>query len=260
MVRERHSFDCAAFVLRGLAGATNRVEYGAMASESESNPILSRVALFSGLSENERRAITSRIVRQHADAGTLIFNEGDACQGLFIVEAGAVKIFKTSASGREQVLAIEGPGGLIAELPVFDDGPYPASASATVDATLLFLSKRDFRSLCVEHPEIGLKVLKAVGQRLRRLVALIEELSFTTVRHRLASLLMRLARTQGRATPRGIELVLPSNQELGNQIGTVRELVSRNLSRFQAEGAIRMDGKQVLITDIEALEAELEAM
>lgn len=231
-----------------------------MSATFETYPILSRVALFSGLSDNERRAVAGRVVRQQVDAGELIFNEGDACQGLFIVETGAVKIFKTSASGREQILAIEGPGGLIAELPVFDDGPYPASASATEPTTLLFLSKRDFRSLCLEHPEMGLKVLKAVGQRLRRLVGLIEELSFTTVRHRLASLLMRLARTEGKATARGIELTLPSNQELGNQIGTVRELVSRNLSRFQAEGAIRMDGKQVLITDVEALEAELEVM
>ena len=77
------------------------------------------------------------------------------------------------------------PGSSIAELPVFDGGPYPASAVAVNDTGLLFLSKQDFRALCVTYPEVALKVLSVVGARLRRLVGIIEELSFTTVRHRL---------------------------------------------------------------------------
>jgi len=120
----------------------------------------------------------------------------------------------------------------------------------------LFLSKADFRALCLEHPNIALKVLKATGRRLRRLVALIEELSFTTVRQRLAGLLLRIAAKEGIPTSDGLEITLPANQEIGAHIGTVRELVSRNLSRFQAEGMIRMDGKQLVILDGARLEEE----
>lgn len=221
--------------------------------------ILGRVALFADLSEPELDAISRRVSRRSLLGGETLFSEGDACQGLFVIESGAVRIYKTAPSGREQVLAIERPGGIVAELPVFDDGPYPASCSAVVETVALFLSKADFRALCLEHPGITLKVLKATGKRLRRLVALIEELSFTTVRQRLAGLLLRIAAKEGTPTPDGPEITLPANQEIGAHIGTVRELVSRNLSRFQSEGLIRMDGKNVVILDADKLEEESQS-
>jgi Crp-like helix-turn-helix domain len=132
--------------------------------------------------------------------------------------------------------------------------------TALDDATLLFVSKQDFQSLCLTHPQVSLKVLRVVGARLRRLVGIIEELSFTTVRHRLAAFLVRLAKTSGERATDGIEIKLPANnQELASQIGTVRELVSRNLSRFQAEGMLKIDGRNVTVTNLTALEAELES-
>jgi len=153
---------------------------------------------------------------------------------------------------------VEGPGSSVAELPVFDGSTYPASTAAADDARVYFISRQDFHSLCLVHPQVPLKVLKVVGSRLRRLVGIIEELSFTTVRSRLISVLLRLAQS-GRKTPAGIEIQLPpSNQELASQIGTVRELVSRNLSRLQAEELIHMDAKTVVIPDLQRLKAELE--
>jgi CRP/FNR family transcriptional regulator, cyclic AMP receptor protein len=143
---------------------------------------------------------------------------------------------------------------------VFDGGNYPASVTAIDDATLLFVSKQDFQSLCLTHPQVSLKVLRVVGARLRRLVGIIEELSFTTVRHRLAAFLVRLANTSGKRTEKGLEISLPANnQELASQIGTVRELVSRNLSRLQAKGMLRIEGRSVFITDLKGLEAELQS-
>ena len=131
--------------------------------------------------------------------------------------------------------------------------------AAIDDATLLFISKQDFQGLCLAHPQVALKVLRVVGARLRRLVGIIEELSFTTVRHRLASFLLRQAHKEGKRKNGGVEISLPtSNQEFAAQIGTVRELVSRNLSRLQAEGVIEIDGRSVLIRDMKALEAETQ--
>ena len=227
-------------------------------SDSDPIAVLNRVSLFADLSETELRALAAPTSRTTAGPGEIIFDEGEPCEGLYVVESGAVKIFKTSASGREQVLTVEGPGGIVAELPVFDGGPYPASGSAVRETELLFVSKRDFRSLCLENPEVSLKVLKSVGRRLRGLVGLIEELSFTTVRHRLAALLVRYAKADGKPVAEGVEFTIPANHELASQIGTVRELVSRNLSRFQAEGLIRMEGKSVLVLDLPGLEKELE--
>ena len=221
---------------------------------------LSRVPIFSGLTETELSFLTQRTVPRNYSAGETVFSEGQPCTGLYVVETGHVRIFKSSAGGREQVLSIDGPGSSVAELPVFDGGNYPASVAAIDNATLLFVSKQDFQALCLAHPEVALKVLRVVGARLRRLVGIIEELSFTTVRHRLAAFLLRLARTAGKRTPDGLEITLPvNNQELASQIGTVRELVSRNLSRFQAEGLLKVEGRSVVITDLKSLETELQS-
>src|SRR5271157_6566226 len=92
--------------------------------------LLKRVPIFSSLSEQEFAFLMPRLVQRRFHAGEIIFNEGDACAGLYIVQSGNVRIFKSSAGGREQVLAIDGPGSSIAELPVFDGGNYPASAQA----------------------------------------------------------------------------------------------------------------------------------
>src|SRR5579872_4147923 len=142
---------------------------------------LTRVPIFSGLSEAERSFLAQRTVPRRFSAGETVFAEGEPCAGLFVVESGHVRIFKTSAGGREQVLSVDGPGSSVAELPVFDGGNYPASVAAVEDATLLFVSKQDFQALCLAHPQVSLKVLRVVGARLRRLVGIIEELSFTTV-------------------------------------------------------------------------------
>jgi CRP/FNR family transcriptional regulator len=216
--------------------------------------------LFAGLTDAQYSLLASRLVERNFDAGEMIFQEGQPCAGMFIIQSGSVRIFKNSSSGREQVLAIEGAGASIAELPVFDGGSYPASTQALAKSSLLFLSKQDFHSLCMQHPEVSLQVLAKIGARLRQLVGIIEELSFTTVRHRLAALLLRMARSEGHKTPAGTEIILTtSNQDIAAQIGTVRELVSRNLSRFQSEGLIRLDGRTVLIPRLDRLEHEIDA-
>ena len=221
---------------------------------------LRRVPIFSGLAESELKFLVERAATYRYSAGELIFSEGETCKGLYVVESGHVRIFKSSAAGREQVLSIDGPGSSIAELPVFDGGAYPASAIAVEDATLFFIAQQDFQALCLAHPQVGLKVLRVVGGRLRRLVGIIEELSFSTVRHRLANYLIRLSQQSGKRTAKGTVVSLPvNNQELASQIGTVRELVSRNLSRMQAEGMLKIDGREVTLRNLKALEEEIRS-
>lgn len=221
---------------------------------------LRKVPIFSGLTESELSFLTARTAERKVASGEIIFSEGEPCAGLFVVQSGNVRIYKSSAGGREQVLSIDGAGSSIAELPVFDGGNYPASAEALSDTTLLFVSKQHFHAMCLQHPEVSLKVLRIVGARLRRLVGIIEELSFTTVRHRLAALLVRMAKSEGKNVNGTLEFTLnANNQELAAQLGTVRELVSRNLSRLQSEGLIRMDGRNITVPDLKKLAAELHS-
>lgn len=222
--------------------------------------ILRKTQLFTALTPAEMRALCVRVRNKQFERGELLFSEGAPCSGLFIVVSGKIRIFKLSPAGREMVLAIEGPGSSFAELPVFDGGNYPASASAVEDTETLFISRRDFQNFCREHPNVALKVIAIVGSRLRRLVGIIEDLSFTTVRQRLISALLRLAQENGVATNNGVRIELgKTHQDLASELGTVREIISRNLSRLQAEGFLETDGRAILIKDVAALKHEQAA-
>ena len=142
-------------------------------------------------------------------------------------------------------------------MPVFDGGNYPASCTSVGETTLLFISKQDFHAACLAHPQVSLKVLRTVGARLRHLVGIIEELSFTTVRERLIALLVRQAEATGRRSKEGLQFELTkSHQELAAELGTVRELVSRNLSRLQAEGLLEVEGRKIVVKDLAGLKQE----
>ena len=103
--------------------------------------VLGRTPLLASLSQPELQHLAVRTVRKLFSAGELIFSEGEPCNGLHIIASGKVRIFKTSVSGREQVLALNGPGESVAELPVFDGGPFPASAIAVNDTEMAFISR-----------------------------------------------------------------------------------------------------------------------
>ena len=113
---------------------------------------LSEIALFAGLSESEIQALAQRSVERRFAAEEMLFWEGEPCAGIFLLTQGSVKIFKTSAAGREMMLALETAPGSVAELPLFDGGPYPASVRAVGPVEALFIrsagSSRMWRSSC----------------------------------------------------------------------------------------------------------------
>jgi CRP/FNR family transcriptional regulator len=185
----------------------------------------------------------------------VLFWEGEACAGIFLLIEGSVKIFKTSPGGREMMLALETAPSTVAELPLFDGGPYPASVRAVEPVAALFINKSDFQQVCRQFPDVALKLLAVVGHRLRQLVAVVESMTFGSVTQRLARLLLDTARQAG-----GDRFDLPlTHQELASRLGTVREVVSRNLARFRVEGFVRIQGHQLQILDREGLAREAEA-
>jgi CRP-like cAMP-binding protein len=220
--------------------------------------VLSRTEFFSGLTRDELTPILKLMTKVSRAPGDIIHNDGDDCDGLYVIESGTLRYFKRRANGREQEMGIEHEGGVAAMLPVLDDQPAMAACVAVTQSNLLFLSKVNFREICRQNPEIGLKVLRAISVRMRRMILLVEELSFTTVSQRLAALLLRLAQSEGTRTDEGVVFKLPTNQEVGARIGTVREIVSRNLAKFQADGMIRLDGRNAIVTNVPGLQAEAQ--
>jgi len=227
------------------------------ALKSDLAAMLRRLPLFNDLSEDELALIAERVSIHRYDSGAIIFFEGDVCRELFIVKEGMVKILKTAPSGRQQLIGVERAGNSLSEVPVFDGGAYPATAQAVASTILLRLEADHFRGICLSRPEVALKVIRVLGHRLRSMGSLIEDLSFSTVRGRLVAHLIRVAQECGRHTSRGIEFELTeNNEELAARLGTVRELVSRNLGRLHNQGWIEIRRRTVTIPNLAALREE----
>jgi len=204
------------------------------------------------MSEAEVQALAQRAVERRFAADEMLFWEGEPCEGVFLIIQGSVKIFRTSPGGREVMLAIETAPSSVAELPLFDGGAYPASVRAVEPVMSLFINKNDFQQVCRQYPDVALKILGVVGRRLRQLVMLVEAMTFGSVTQRLARVLLKMAAATDTVD-------LPTHQELASRLGTVREVVSRNLSRFRAQGLIRIRGREVQVTNRPGLQQEADS-
>jgi CRP-like cAMP-binding protein len=187
-------------------------------------------------------------------AGAFIQFEGDEAEAMYVIGQGHVKIARTAASGREQVLYVLGSGSHFNTVPIFDEGTCPANAQALTDVLLLVLPREAMRRVVERHPPLALALLKEFTGRLRHLVNLVDELALHTVQGRLAGLLL----AQAAAAERG-EIVPPLTQaEMAAHLGTVREMVGRTLKTFEALGLIRLERGRIAILDRTGLEAQRE--
>ncbi|MFI5230581.1 MAG: Crp/Fnr family transcriptional regulator, partial [Gemmatimonadales bacterium] len=168
--------------------------------------LLQRIPLFAELHDDALQQLARRCVTKSVPAGTVLFRTGEECRGLYMIDSGRVRIYRTDPEGREQVLHVEGPGRTVAELPMFDGGPYPASAITTENCQLAFLPLAAFECLYRNQPDIAHAIIRALGRRLRHLVHLTETLAFRDVAARLAMLLVGYAERAGVATALGIEI------------------------------------------------------
>ncbi len=215
---------------------------------------LRHTALFGGLSDPELSSLASRAVERKLSRGEILFMAGDEAAGLFVVTEGALRAYREGVDGREQIIHVERAGATIAELPVFDDKPYPSTVAAEENSTVLFLAKTDVLALCLANPEVALTALKLMSGRLRKCAELVEALSLREVDQRLARWLLTEARSRGKRLSDKLELNLVlTNQQIAAHIGSVREVVSRALARLQQNGLIEVDGRHVVIRDEAAL-------
>ena len=217
--------------------------------------MLARVPYFQVLPARPRLALARRLRTIGFAAGQPVFEEGAPCDGLWIVVAGQIKVFRTAAAGREQVLHIEGPGATLGEVPLFDRGGYVASAAALTTARLLWIPQGEIDALCRRHPAVALAIIATLARRVRAFAGLAGDLTLRPVRARLAGFLLDEARRAGRRTPEGVEITLPgTREEIAARIGTVREPLSRALAALRRQGAVTVRGRRLRVLDRKALE------
>jgi CRP/FNR family transcriptional regulator len=218
--------------------------------------LLRQLPLFASFGEPALVRLAARCVSRNFPAGHVLFSTGEPCRGLYIVESGRVRIYRTSPGGREQVLHSEGPGRPVAELPLFDGGDYPASAITEAESRLVFLPRADFEALYRENPDVAQAVIRTLGKRLRHLVHVTETLAFRDVAARLASFLAEYAEQHGTvAAGGGTEITVDrTREELSFEVGTARESVSRALKQLATKGIIEpLSSKRMLIPDVARL-------
>jgi CRP-like cAMP-binding protein len=220
---------------------------------------LRNTTLFGGLNEAELQVLAEHAVERRLARDEILFIAGDEAQGLFVIVAGSLRAFREGVDGREQVIHVERAGATIAELPVFDDKPYPSTVAAEEETVVLFLDKREVRTLCLKYPLIALAALKLLAGRLRKCAELVEALSLHEVDQRLARWLLNEARVRGGRKGETLEVALVlTNQQIAARIGSVREVVSRALNRLQNNGLIVIEGRTVRIVDETALSVYAE--
>ena len=215
---------------------------------------LKRTALFKQLDDATLRLVAEHAVPRHYRRDEVLFLAGEEAHGLFVIVNGSVRAFRERVDGREQVIHVERAGATVAEVPVFDDGANPSTVAAEEDTDTLFLDKRDVRQLSLQHPAIPMAAVRVLASRLRRCAELVEALSLKEVGQRVARFLVSEARRHGEPTNDGVCLMLTqTNQQIAARVGSVREVISRALSRLQNDGLIVLEDRKLTIPDIEAL-------
>ena len=200
------------------------------------------------MSDAELDAIKQSFSEKTVQRGEVILREGESSDTLFFVVAGAVKIFKTSAQGKEQILSIARPGEALNDIPVFDGGANPMNAQALGPVTLYGIKKDRLQNIMQQYPKVALNTSKVLAERMRQLVTLVEDLSFRHVLGRVTKILLTHA-----GDGDGIKEHL-TQQDMAAMAGTAREVVARSLKALEEQGHIRLERHRIVITDKKSLE------
>lgn len=212
---------------------------------------LAESVFFKGLPEPLLHQLAQIAQEKKFRRGEMIFLEGTACSGFYIVAQGQVKLYKMALDGREQILYVLDAGEAFGIVPVFHGHSFPASASSLTAATSFFFPKQEFIALITAHPELALAVMAAMARRMRRFAAKIESLALKDVPERLSSHLLYLAEQQGHSDH--VLLDIPKKQ-LANLLGTSAETLSRIFAEMSAAGLIRVEGRRIYLLNARELQ------
>lgn len=219
-----------------------------------------KVPIFSALESEELQKIAGLITNKRYYKGELVIMAGQRNESLIIINQGKVKAFRYTRDGREQILYIFSVGDFFGETNLLRDEEANYNIEAIEETGLCLISKHDFQQLILSYPEIGLKIMAELCNRLEAFENILQNMGTNSVELRVNAVLLEFARKFGREDSRGIIIDLPLSREgIANYIGLTRETVSRKLNLLQEEGLIETEGnKRIIILDKRALEQSIE--
>jgi CRP/FNR family cyclic AMP-dependent transcriptional regulator len=218
------------------------------------NDVLRRAPLFAALDDEASAALRANMSEVMLERGDSLFHEGDPGDRLYVVIEGKIKLGRTSVDGRENLLAVFGPGEMFGELSLFDPGPRSATATALGETRLLALAHDDLKPVLAGRPEVAASMLQVVARRLRRTNESMADLVFSDVPGRVAKHLLDLAKRFGVPSEEGVHVAHDLTQEeLAQLVGASRETVNKALADFASRGWLRLEARAVVLLDLERL-------
>jgi CRP/FNR family transcriptional regulator, cyclic AMP receptor protein len=216
--------------------------------------VLRQAPLFAGLDDEAADALSAAMVEDRLQRGEVLFHEGDQGDRLYVVTEGKVKLGRTSADGRENLLAILGPGQMFGELSLFDRGPRSATVTAVTDCRMRSLSHDELGRWLDGRPEVARGLLGQLAGRLRRANDVVADLVFSDVPGRVAKALLDLSSRFGRVADDGVHVYHDLTQEeLAQLVGASRETVNKALADFASRGWLRLEARSVVLIDLDRL-------
>ena len=214
-----------------------------------------KVPIFAALNSCELIDVLSKIVHKEFKKNEIIFLEGSKAKTLYFVNQGKIKLYKYTKDGREQILHILSEGDFFGELNLLKESEYGFNAQAIENSKICTLSKDELKDILLSKPEIAIKILEVMGDRLSKIENLAQNLATNDIDARISYLLLDLAKKYGEIELDSINIDLPINrEEMASYIGVARETISRKLKKFEKEGLIKVVGtKKILILDKEGL-------
>jgi CRP-like cAMP-binding protein len=212
--------------------------------------VLRRAPLFGALDDEAADALSASLQESRLARGEVLFRQGDRGQHAYVVTEGKIKLGRTSSDGRENLLAVLGPGQMFGELSLFDPGPRAATATAVTDCVLQGLSHGELLHWLTGRPDVAHGLLTQLAGRLRRANDVVADLVFSDVPGRVAKALLDLSSRFGRTADDGVHVHHDLTQEeLAQLVGASRETVNKALADFVSRGWIRLEPRSVVLLD-----------
>ncbi len=218
-------------------------------SHPKGTTCMRRVPIFTPLSSDEMSEVQRLIVQREYKKGEFIIHPLRVMQCLFIINKGKVKVLRPNSDGKEQILYVLTTGEFFGEQALFGRLSEDIIVEALEDTGICTISKAQFQALLQKMPQIALKMMEVMANRLSKMEELVESLGISSVDQRVWDLIEEYAEKFGQKSPQGILIQLPlSREEMANHLGITRETISRKLAKYQDEGKIKLIGhKQLLL-------------
>ena len=216
--------------------------------------LLSLVDIFEPLSKQDLARLNGQLPDVHLEPGDMFYGPEDQTEKLFILQKGKIRIFRMTPDGREFTLAVVEAGTVFGEMALTAQQLEGAYAQAMEPSQVSTMAREDLERLVLEKPEVGLRIMQVLSERLRRQENRLEDATMKDVHARLAGIIVLLVESEGVRTGTGYRISAHyTHERLGTMIGANRVAVTRAFGLLQDEGVVDLRRRLIHVTDIEAL-------